>query len=226
MLVDQIKKMRELLENKQSNRSQQKAVQGLEQFGKKANELLVSLNELADYYKASNADAILHESLLDLINRIESARATLIEGQETSRDYVQINETLNDIRTYLLDQWQVDVKQFQENEVLDKLRLAIFLVPTSRTEIGRKQQQFIKLLERQLPNQEDMNRIENLLEDLEHLASTSLPQMSSAIQQFLETLVVSRKARLSDISEEIWQWCEANNFLDKIDLKLGEPNDF
>jgi len=226
MLINQLKKMQELLEVKKNNRTQQRAVQGLDKFGEKTDELLTNLKDFSDYYTASNANIALQGSVRELINRIGNAKLNLSEGQETFRDNLQINEILTFIRTYLVNQWQADVKRFQEDEVLDKIRLAMFLAPTARNEIGRKQQQFSKLLEKELPNHDEMSRIENLVEDLERLATDSLPPMSSDVQQFLEKLVVSRKARLSDMNEEIWQWCEAHKFLDKIELKLGESNDF
>jgi uncharacterized coiled-coil DUF342 family protein len=225
MLIDKIGKLKSLVEERKNVDNIAKNIDTLKDLESKGEKILESLRELTDYYDALNPPNDLLSNLDNTLNRIKVIVENLNKGVNSNRDADSISKSFSDIRKKLIDHWHTTKNQYSSRSELDTARLLIQLGHPSISKISSKLSELKTILDGdldKLATPKTIAKIDKLFTELSELSKDAVSEMSPKVKQFVDKLCSYEQVTLSDLNEEILDWCRKNHLLDKIVLKLGK----
>jgi stress-induced morphogen len=220
MLIERLQEVKELLEARETMRSERQVIQALEARLKAISVLDEKLEGLTVIASDFAPDP---EQLRRLRTQVEELRKRFTEptipGEKVTSP---IKATLDEIETQMNNRWQKHTQSVRQSKQMHKARIVSQIANSQqRIRLAQHSQAVNSKLVQPKPTREVVEGLQQALQALDQQVQEAFPDVPLEVQSFLERLV-SQQASLLDATPSVIAWCAKHQLLQRITLKLSE----
>jgi hypothetical protein len=218
MLIEQLKTMQQLLEARSEHRNEKKQLQALDDHEKQLKEVLSKWQGVATVASrlGYNGDIVTQVREAALFAETRFKNTTTLAPSD-------VRSLSNHIEAFKQDA-HVRWNTYKNALITDTLQARIQIIysiglPTTRGQLLQLNAQLTRLQALDLPSGADLDRLADVVNQIEQTVKEALPEMSAEVADFLERLSTGT-ARLTDVTPLIVEWCKENGLLDRVTLRF------
>jgi len=220
MLIEKLKHLESLIEERNERKSSERVIQTLSQRQEELEKLATEWQSLSAL--ASNMGMVNHTALSQLKSLSLSPSWVSLnrnEGQSVLRDMQTI---ISQIHDDLVEEWNKIREQSPSAGLYSRARFLMYVGdPNVRSQLQSLDNSIRQIAHRDLPTSNQYLQWQQRISELEQVIRDHLPDMVPAVERFFDKLTEGN-ATLKDVTPEIMEWCHNHDLTPRISLSFSD----